>query len=291
MRNRSAKQFVVVAMIPVFILFGAFFYYPFCKNIYYIFTDFNYLNTPAFVGLKNITDFLYDNEAHRAILNTLLITLCSVPLTTCLALLLAVLVDKAKHWKGFMRAAFFSTYLVSAVVAAIIFKCWFNEQLGIVNVVLKKIGIGAIPWLTETRWAIVAIVILTVWMKTGYYFVVFLAGISNIDTQLYEAAKIDGAGTFKRFLKITLPQLKPVSILVLIMATIGGLKMYSEVVVLTNGGPYRTTQTALMYMFEQGFDNRNVGYGSMISMVLFLIILIVTLIQMKTQKIFEEVET
>lgn len=281
------KFFIVSVLLPVLTLFTVFFYYPFLKNIYYMFTNYNYLNTPSFVGLQNIIKLFHDAKALGSLNNTFIITLCSVPLVIIFSLLFAVLADKLTFGKPFIRSCIFITNLTSTIVAAIIFKCWFNESLGIVNSVLQMLGLTGRPWLTTTNWAMVGIIILSVWLRVGYYFVLFLAGLSNVDKQLYEAAEIDGANTFRLFWNITLPQLKPVTVLTTITAVISGLNCYAEVQVLTAGGPYGSTKTALMYMFEVGFNSRNVGYGCTIALALFLITLVVTLLQMRTQRFFE----
>lgn len=286
--KQNARVFRFSALLPVLILFAMFFYYPFFKNLYYVFHDYNYLNTPEWVGLDNIIRFFKDTQAHIALRNTFLITICSVPIMVFGALVLAVLVDRLTIGKSFIRSAIFITHLTPAVVAAIIFKMWFSDLNGLINNILTNLGLDRIPWLTETRFAMIAIIILAAWLRIGYYFVIYLAGLSNVDKQLYESARIDGANELQIFFKVTLPQLKPVTIFTSIMATISGLKAYSEVVVLTNGAPYKSTQTTLMYMFQKGFDSRDVGYGATVAMVLFLIILVITLIQMRVNKAFSE---
>lgn len=283
----SQKQaFIISVLIPVMALFTAFFFYPFLKNIYYMFMDYNYLNTPTYIGLKNIQRLFHDERAFSAIRNTFIITIFATPITICISLILAVLADKLAAGRAFIRSCIFVTYLTSTVVAAIIFKCWFNENLGIVNTVLRELGISGKPWLTNTTWALAGIIILSIWLKVGYYFVLYLAGLSNIDRQLYEAAALDGANEWKMMFNITLPQLKPVITLTTITAVISGLNCYAEAQVLTGGAPFGTTKTALMYMFEVGFNTRNVGYGCTIAVVMFLITLVITLIQMRTQRGF-----
>ena len=283
--QRNIRRFEISALIPVMLLFCTFFYYPFLKNIYYMFTDYNYLNTPTFVGCQNFKRFFGDSQALLALKNTFKITIFSVPIVICLSLVLAVLVDKLVIGKVFVRNAIFMTYLTPSIVAAIVFKVWFGTDSGVINSTLYKLGMQAVPWLTETKYAMVAVIVLAIWLKVGYYFVIFLAGVSNIDRNLHEAAKIDGANELQIFFKVTLPQLKPVTVFTTIMATISGLKAYAEVVVLTNGAPYDSTQTILMYMFQRGFRSRDVGYGTTIAFALFLIIFAVTLVQMRANKV------
>ena len=287
--KKSIRRFEITALAPVLLLFVLFFYYPFTKNIYYMFTDFNFLNKPTFIGFNNIIRFFEDAQAHLALKNTFCITIFSVPIVVCLALLLGVLADKLTLGKTFVRNAIFVTYLTPAVVAAIVFKVWFSSE-GLINNTLTKFGLVTIPWRTETKFAMVAIIALTIWLKVGYYFVIFLAGISNIDRALYEAARIDGANELQVFSKVTLPQLKPVTIFTSILAMISGLKSYAEVVALTNGAPFDSTQTILMYMFQRGFRSGDVGYGTTVSFVLFIIIFVITLIQMRATKAMSGIE-
>lgn len=284
-KSTSQKRaFILSVLVPVMILFTTFFFYPFLKNIYYMFMDYNYLKAPTFIGPQNIQRLFHDEKAFSAIRNTFLITICATPVMICVSLALAVLADKLAAGKALIRSCIFVTHLTSTVVAAIIFKCWFNESLGIVNTLLVKLGITGKPWLTDTTWALFGIIILSIWLKVGYYFVLYLAGLSNIDSQLYEAAAIDGATGWKMFFSITLPQLKPVITLTTITAVISGLNCYVEAQVLTGGAPYGTTKTALMYMFEVGFNARNVGYGCTIAVAMFLITLVITLIQLRVQR-------
>lgn len=149
------------------------------------------------------------------------------------------------------------------------------------NGFLQTIGLNKVPWLTDTRWALVTLITMTVWKNLGYYVVIYLAGLSNIDVQLYEACTIDGANSMQKFLYVTIPELAPVTSYILIISTISYLKIYPQAVVLTGGGLYESTKPILMYMFEQAFRNRDVGYAATISIALFLVISVFTVIQFK----------
>ena len=280
--------FVNSIIIPVVIFFVVFIYYPFFMNFIYMFTDYNYLNTPSFVGLKNILKFLTDEIALQAFKNTFIITLVSAPVVMVLSLLISVLVYNMRIGKSLIRSMIFSTYLISLVVAAIIFKNWFASESGMINGFIQSMGMEKVPWLTEPAWAMVAIIALGVWKYLGYYVVIFLAGLSNIKSELYEASKIDGANSVETLFYITIPQLSPTIVFSMIISAITFLKTYSQVVTLTNGGPYRSTQTVLMYMFDQGFSSRNVGYASVISVAMVIAVLVITLIQMKATKFFSD---
>ncbi|WP_314584914.1 sugar ABC transporter permease [Paenibacillus terrigena] len=287
-RRLEKRGFVYMALIPAVIFFGVFFYFPFFKNLYWMFTDYNFLNEGKFVGMRNITKFLQDTQAHEALKNTLLITAISTPITLIISLFVAMGVFYLKLGKAFIRSAIFTTYIISIIVAAVVFKVWFGVELGFVNGVLSIFGISKVPWLTDPTWAMVSIIILSVWLLVGYFMVIFMAGLSNIDSQLYEASKIDGANRRDTFIHITLPQLNPVIVFSSIIAIMTFLKIYPQVLILTAGGPYGSTETILMYLFDQGFTSRNVGYASVIGFVLFLITLLITLVQMKVTKFFSE---
>lgn len=280
-KKKADARFVACILTPAMIYFGMIYYYPTIMNIYYMFTDYNLIKDPKFVGMKNILRFFHDPIALGAFKNTFLITIISVPAVIILAILISMILFSLKRFSGFFRSAIFATYLTSLVVAAIVFKSWFGTELGFINGLLTQFGFDKVPWLAQPGTAMFAAIALTVWKYTGYYVVVFLAGFSNINMDLYEAAEIDGATNVQRFFNITIPQLMPTIVYSSIIATTTFLRTYPTVMVLTEGGPYSSTQTVLMYMFEQGFSNRRVGYASVISMALVIVILILTLIQMK----------
>ncbi|GAA0084132.1 carbohydrate ABC transporter permease [Clostridium sp. MB05] len=282
------QAFVWSIVGPAILFFAVIVYYPFLKNIYYMFFNYNFIKKPKFVGLDNITKFFADTNAHTALKNTFTITIFSVPLVLIVALLIAIAVFNMKKGKSFVRASIFSTFLVPGVVAAIIFKLLFGTENGLINTTLNSLGFDSIGWLIQPFWAIVAVIIVHVWNGTGYYMVIFLSGLSNINTQLYEAAKIDGASILQSFRYVTLPQLKPTIVFSMIYATMAYLRTYPSVELLTGGGPYQSTETIIMYMFKQGFKTRDVGYASVIAVIVFLITLVVSIVQMKATKYFDD---
>ena len=270
------------------IFFAVFFYYPVIMNIYYMFCDYNLLSKPKFVGLKNIIRFFSDEIVRISFQNTFIIALFSVPLVIVFAILVATALFNIKKGAGFFRSAIFASYLTSMIVAAIVFKSWFGTESGFINGLLVSLGKSKIPWLSEPATAMMTVIVLSVWKYVGYYVVIFLAGFSNINADLYEAARIDGAGSVKMFFSITIPQLMPTIVYSMIISTITYLRSYSAVLVLTGGGPYSSTETVIMYMFEQGFNSRNVGYASVIAIALTLVILVLTGIQMKMTNMMSE---
>lgn len=287
-RNLKEKGFVAAVVAPAMIFFAVFFYYPIIMNIYYMFCDYNLLSKPKFVGAKNIIRFFSDEIVLTSFKNTFVIAVFSVPLVIIFAILIASALFNIKRFAGFFRSAIFASYLTSMIVAAIVFKSWFATESGFINGLLISLGKSKIPWLSEPATAMMAVIVLSVWKYIGYYVVIFLAGFSNINADLYEAARIDGAGSIKMFFSITIPQLMPTIVYSMIISTITYLRSYSAVLVLTGGGPYSSTETVIMYMFEQGFNSRNVGYASVIAIALTLVILIFTGIQMKMTNMMSE---
>lgn len=282
------KIFVWSIILPSLFFFMIFIYYPFFRNVYLSFMDYNYIKDPVFSGSKNLKKLFSDKYFFNALKNTLIITIISVPVILSTSLILSVAIFQMGKIKNLFRGAIFSTYLVPLVVASVIFKLLFGTEAGLMNSLLNSIGIENISWLTQPKLAMFCIILLNVWNGTGYYMVIFLAGLSSIDHQLYEAAVIDGAGSLRKFFDITIPSLKPTLVFAVIFATITFLRTFVTVEIITGGGPYRSTETIIKYMFDQGFKSRNVGYSSLLAIVVFIITLIVSLIQMKLTKSQED---
>ncbi len=276
--------FVWGIIIPALIFFVISIYYPFFKNVYLSFSDYNYIKEPTFTGLTNLKKLIVDTYFWNSLKNTFIITAISVPLVLITSLILSVSLFRIGKLQGVFRSAIFATYLVPLVVASVIFKLLFGTEAGLINSILNSFGLEKVNWLTTPSLAIFCIILLNLWNGTGYYMVIFLAGLSNIDFNLYEAAKVDGANSIREFFSITLPSLKPTITFAVIFATISYLRTFVTVEILTEGGPYRSTETIIKYMFDQGFKARNVGYSSLIAIILFLITLIISLIQIRIQK-------
>ncbi len=289
-RKRNRKQsehiFVALVIIPAMIYFTLFYFYPTIMNIYYMFCDYNLINEPVFIGLDNIVKLFSDETAWLSLKNTLLITVVCTPTVIILAILIARCLFNLKKGAGFFRSLIFASYLTSMAVVALIFKNWFGNDLGFINGILGQLGFSKVEWLTNTGTALVVIMIASVWKYIGYFVVIFLAGFANVNKDLYEAAKIDGANSVQMFFYVTIPQLMPTIVFSCIIAAINYLRSYALVVALTGGDPYGSTQTLLMYVFDKGFYSRDVGYASVLSMVLMVIIIIVTIIQMKVTNSF-----
>lgn len=270
-------------VMPAVILIFAMSFYPMIKAFYLSFhTGFG--ATQKFVGLYNYSRLLNDSLFKTALGNTFIYLILQVPIMLVLALILASLLNDP-HLKGkaFFRTAIFLPCATSLVSYAIIFRSMFGLD-GFVNAILTKLNIIAAPvnWLGQTWPARIIIVIAITWRWTGYNMIFYLAGLQNIDPTVYEAAKIDGASSYKRFTKITIPLLKPIILLTTIMSTNGTLQLFDETVNLTNGGPANTTLSISHYIYKLSFEySPQFGYAATISYIVFILVAILACIQMK----------
>jgi len=241
------------------------------------------LNLPTeFIGLRNYLRLLADDTFYRAILNNFLFAVVVVPTQTAFALLLAILVNQKLKAVKLFRTIYFSPVVVTMVVVAVVWSNLFNPGQGFINQFLKFISFGKIKpvgWLTDTHYAFPAIMILSVWQGVGFQMIIFLAGLQDIPAELYEAARVDGANRQQQFWSVTLPQLKNTTIFVVITTTILSFKLFTQVWVLTKGGPQNSTMTTIVLLYRQGFRQLRVGYASTIAIVFFLIVLTISILQ------------
>ena len=207
------------------------------------------------------------------------------PLTVIVALAAALLVNaRLARAKGFFRTTFFAPVVTTLVAVAVVFRYVYHPRFGLLNRGLTLIGLPAVDWLGDTRFALLAIVLLAVWKNFGFSTILFVAGLQGIPESLYEAARLDGAGRWQQFRRITLPLLAPTMLLVGLTRTIDYFQLFAEPYVMTSGGPLNSTLTMALLMYKEGFRFWNMGRGAAIAFVLFGVILVATLIQFRLQK-------
>ncbi len=266
---------------PFFMTFIVFMLFPVLYSFYISLSSWTGL-TSDFIGLRNYEILIHDDVFWKSLGNTVYLWLGNVPLIVIGSLILAVILNnKDVRFLGVFRTGYFLPFVTSTVVVGIVFSLLLDQHYGVVNYLLELIGLNKIPFLTNTLWAKPAIILLLVWRWVGYNTIIMLAGLQNIDPNLYEAAEIDGAGTIKKFTRITVPLMSPIILFVTILSTIGSFKIFAEPYILTNGGPLRSTLTIVMFLYNKGFEQFRMGYASAISYVLFAIILVLSLIQLK----------
>jgi len=243
------------------------------------------IRDPEFVGLKNYTTLLTKDPIFREVLfNTAYFVIGVVPASIVISLLLALVMNNGLKGISLFRAIFFIPVITSSVAVAMLWRWLYNTDYGLINVGLDALGLPYIPWLTSTDWAMPAVIIMAVWKSLGYNMVIYLAGLQGISPTLYEAAALDGANGWARFRDITLPLLGPTTFFILVISVINSFQVFDLTFILTQGGPGIATTTIVMYIYDQGFRYFQMGYAAAIAWVLFIIIFLITLLQMQYQK-------
>lgn len=280
--NFYGKLFIAPQMVGL-VLFVA---VPLFFALYLCFFDWNLFSTPKWVGLENFRRvFSFDGDVfYKSIKNTGVLMLGIVPLTMAFSLGLAVLANRELRFLDFYKSALFMPMITSSVAIAMVWYWLFAPDLGLINYALESVGLHGIGWLTDPKWSKLAVILMTVWQKTGYYFIIFLAGLKGISRTYYEAAQLDGASSWQQFLHITLPQISPVTFFVFVMLIIDVFNLFGEAYVLTRGGPVYSTYTLMMYIYNEGMHYFNLGKASVASMVLILLAGSISVLQFRLSR-------
>ena len=213
----------------------------------------------------------------------LLLMIVGAPIAVSLGA--ALLVNaKLVRFRGFFRTAYFVPFVTTLVAIAVVWRYLYHPRYGLLNYLLGLVGIGPVDWLGDPTWAMPAIILMAVWKNFGYNMLIFIAGLQSIPEELYEAAHLDGASAVQRFRHVTLPMLGPTTLFVAVITMIGYFQLFAEPYVMTRGGPLRATTSIVLLMYEEGFRWWRMGYAASIAFVLFLIILVATLVQLRLQR-------
>ncbi|MFD2330991.1 carbohydrate ABC transporter permease [Cohnella sp. GCM10020058] len=287
-RLRRSREYATgtLFILPALVLFFVFIFAPLAYGLYLSFTDYGGFDLkPGFIGFDNYKDMLQDDYFLISLKNNLIYTVIFVPLTLALALFSALALNGVLHLRKSLRMAFYFPQITSMVSIAIVWGLLLNPMRGPINRMLEAIGIAHPPeWLMSSRWALLAVVLVAAWKSFGYYMIILLAGIQGIPEYLYESAKLDGAGAFKRFLYITLPSLSPTLFMVGVLTVISSFQVFDLVSVMTDGGPGRSTNVLVFRIYQEAFINYKMGYAAAMSIVLFAIIMVVSVIQFRLEK-------
>jgi putative chitobiose transport system permease protein len=270
-------------LLPALVVLGLTVFWPALQAFYLSFTKYEYdlTQTPQWVGLANFQRLWVDPVFWRTLGNTLLYLIGVVPILVVVPLGLALLVNQKLRGISWFRASFYAPVVISMVVAGIAWR-WLYAGNGLFNQLLKQLGFAAgIPWLTSPDWAIFSVMVVTVWKGLGYYMVIYLAGLQSIPAELYEAAAIDGSDGFLKHWDITVPLMRPYLVLVAVISAISATKVFEEVYIMTQGGPRNSSKTVVYYLYEQAFSNLEISYACTIGLVLFLIILGLSILNLK----------
>jgi len=272
---------------PFVILFGVFLALPILASFALSFTSFGLrdLTNPigaSFSGIDNYTRLLSDDKFWKALGNTFYFVLVGVPLTLALGLLIASALSRGiTRFRTAFRVGYYLPVITSIVAIAVVWRFLLNPDIGLINLLLRNIGINGPDWLANKSLAMPSIIAMAVWRNLGFAMVVFIAGLQAIPVMLYEAASIDGAGRWQAFRYVTLPMLRPTILFMLVITTIGYLQLFEEPFVMTAGGPLDATLSVTMYMYQQGFTFFHQGYASAIAYVLFVIVAVIAFLQFR----------
>ncbi|HYY05481.1 MAG TPA: sugar ABC transporter permease [Candidatus Limnocylindria bacterium] len=283
-RGRIAAGVWFVA--PALGLIGVFFLVPVAASLALSFTDFDiYAIADArhlrVVGWDNYARLLRDPRFWTALRNTLYFVLVGGPLSVAVSLGAALLVNaRLARFRAFFRTVFFLPVVTTLVAVAVVWRYLYHPRFGLLNRGLALLGVGPIDWLGDPAWAMPAIILLAVWKNFGFNMIIFVAGLQNVPERLYEAARIDGAGAWQQFRRVTLPMLAPTFVFVGVVTMIGYFQLFAEPYVMTQGGPADSTLSVVLLMYEEGFRWWSMGRGAAIAFVLFALILACTALQL-----------
>jgi multiple sugar transport system permease protein len=249
------------------------------------FYNYDLLLGASWAGLQNFREMFTTDEVFRAALfNTVYFTAVSVPLSVVLGLVTAMLVNQALRGIVIFRSIFLLPYVTVTVALSLVWKWIYLPDIGLINSVLGVFGIDGPPWLTSGTWAMPALILMSVWKGFGYNMVIFLAGLQGIPDHLYDAAKVDGATAWRRFLNVTLPLLSPTTFFVVVISVISSFQVFDQALIMTNGGPGTATTTLVLYIYQTGFQSFEMGYAAAVALVLFAAIFVFTVVQFLLQR-------
>lgn len=269
-------------LLPSLAVIGLFSLYPVVKAFTLSLTNYFSPRVPAeFIGFQNYREILQDPMFWKAVKNTAIYVIGTVPVTILLALGIAMLLNRKIHLRAFYRLAYFVPYVTTAVAISMVWAWIFHDQWGLLNYILGWFGVPAQKWLLEPKWTMFTICVLAVWKGLGYTVVLFLAGLQNMDRELMNAARIDGANENQVFRHITWPMLSPTTFFITITAVINSFKVFTELFVMYGGrpGPLREGITIVFYIYEKAWDDHVMGYASAAAYILFFMVLAVTIFQ------------
>jgi multiple sugar transport system permease protein len=282
-RKDTITAYLFIA--PALILLAIFVIYPVIQLFWVSVHDWNILKDEmTFAGTENFKSVLSESDFWKALLNTFYYVAVTVPVGMAISLGLALLLNDKIKGVGFFRTAVFTPVVTSTVAAGVIFVWLMDYEQGAINYLLQAVGIGKINWLQSERWAMPAVILMTLWKQAGYNMVLFLAGLQGIPDMYYEAASIDGAKRgWQTFRYVTLPLLKPTTFFVFVISVIFAFRSFEQMYVMTRGGPVGATTTLVYYIFDKAFKFGNMGHAAAVSVLMVIIVLLITWAQFRLQ--------
>ena len=268
-------------LLPNLVSIGLFTLIPVIAGFVLSFTSWDMLSDPEWVGLDNYADILKDKQFWNSLRNTVIYTLIVIPGGLAVSLMLALALNTKIKGTAIYQAIFFLPYVSSTIAVALVWKWIYHPEYGVLNAMLRAVGLPAVDWLVDPKLALMSVAIVQIWQTAGYNMVLFLAGLRAIPKDYYEAAKIDGSSPWNTFWSITVPLLMPTIFFVTTISIIASFQVFNLIYVMTGGGPGNATKVYVFYLWESGFSFFKMGYASALAYVLFIIILGITLLQVR----------
>ncbi len=277
--NTYYKKYIpYMFLLPALVLLAVFFFIPFFQTIILSFQDYSTdIYNPSYAGISNYKALLHSSEFYQTLFNTFLFLILAVPVLAIIPLIVAIFINQKIRGIGIYKVLIYLPVVVSIVVVAIAFK-WLYAQEGILNYVLEVFHINPIGWLTDTKFAMLSVALVTIYKGIGYYMMIYLSALIGVPRDLYEASEVDGANEFYKHLNVTIPHLMPVIALVVTISSISALKVFAEIYVMTKGGPLNSTKTIVYYIYEKAFENLDLSMAATASVVLLIVILVFSVI-------------
>lgn len=266
---------------PALLALSIFTLLPILTSLVLVFLKYDLLSPPEWAGLENVQRLFSDKRMFAVYWNSIRLVVGATFFNNLLGLLLAMGVNRPMHWvlRYLLRTALFFPVLTTTASLAVVWRFLLTQDRGVVNYLLSQIGLQPVPWISSSTWALTSAMIYDVWKSCGYLMVIYLAGLQGISQSYYEAAEIDGAGRWQLFRYITLPLVSPTAFFGIVISLIGAFQIFDNVYVLTAGGPGDASRVIAMYVYEMAFKGFEMGYASAVSMTLFLVLIILTLLQ------------
>ena len=276
--NYYKKYSPYLFLLPAFAVLIVFFFIPFFQTIGLSFFDYSSsIYHPTFSGIDNYTKLFKEPIFYKVMFNTFMYLVIAVPFLVTFPLFLAILINQKIRGVTLYKILIYLPVIVSIVVAAIAFK-WLYATQGVLNYLLSLLHIAPVGWLTDTKWALFSVAVVTIWKGVGYYMMIYLSSLMSVPQDLYEACDIDGASFLQKHLTVTIPHIMPTIALVSTISTISAMKVFAEIYVMTKGGPLNSSKTIVYYIYERAFENLDLGYASALAVVLLVVVMIFSLI-------------
>ena len=283
MYNKKIQIAGLYFVLPTLIIYGIFLIYPMITAFHYSFFKWNLLSEKKYVGLSNFAKMINDKRFWNSYITTFHFTLISIVIIITLSFILALILEKSFKFKNVFQSAIFIPVILTMVSIAVVWQFMFQSTGILSNLFIDLFG-TKVKWLTSTKIAPYSMILVNVWKMTGYYMIIFIAGLLNVPNTFYEAARVDGANYFERLIYITLPQMKNTFILVFVSGVIFSFAAFPQQYVMTEGGPGRSTEVLALLIYKQAFEFTKFGYSSSISVAFFASLLLFSIIQLRIFK-------